>query len=268
MQQLVDLGGNVGVLPEADAVFLAGQADAGGQVGVAGAFAGHGVGHGDVDDAGVRGAGGDLHQSRGLILDGDDLILRNADAQHRFLTGRAVLHGEGQIAEGLGGGVVCQSVGLHDQHLGIDHIGIGAVGIQLDLIGDGHAVPDGVNVLGFQLVELLAPVTQDQELALDAQLLADLLGQLRVEARPVAVFVLVVHGLVVGDAHDHGALLLNVLQVGVGGGAAGGQAGQSQYQNQQQSKHLFHIIFFLSLPLGNAAVTPWDLNCLHYTSSL
>ena len=68
LHDLIDLCGHIGILAEANAVLFRGQADTGCQVSIAGAFAGHGVCHGDVDDAGIRGAGGNFHQGSALIL--------------------------------------------------------------------------------------------------------------------------------------------------------------------------------------------------------
>ena len=88
----------------------------------------------------------------------------------------------------------------------------------------------------------------------DAQLLAQRLGKLGVKAGPLAVLVLVVHGLVLGDAHCQHTGSLNIGQIGLGGGVflfavlfvagAGGEAGHNaahQYQAQHQRKHFFHL---------------------------
>ena len=71
-EEVVQRGGQIGTLAEADAVllaFLGVQADGVGQAVVARALADHGAGHQGVDDGGVGRTGGDLHQRGGLILD-------------------------------------------------------------------------------------------------------------------------------------------------------------------------------------------------------
>ena len=122
-----------------------------------------------------------------------------------------------------------------------------ALFINAGLVGDGHAVPDGVDVLGIQLEELLTPVGDDEELAVHAQLLGEHPGKLGVEAGPLAVLVLVVHRLVVGNTDDKLSVLLDVLRVGFRGfAAAAGQKRQHHDNGQNPCNALFHILFFLS----------------------
>ena len=126
------------------------------------------------------------------------------------------------------------------------HIGIGNAGVQLDFIGDGHAVPDAVDGLGFQFKELIVPVNFN-ELAIDTQLGGNGLGKLSIKTGPVSAIILVIHGGVVGDAHNQSAFLLNVSQIRVGiflGASC--EEGQNGNEAKYKSDHLFHntISFF------------------------
>ena len=99
-QNGVDVGSQVRTLPAADAILLGGESfgviD---QVRVAGALAGHGGCHEQVDDGGIGGTGVHFHQ--GVGLGGHRGELPALLGGHR-LAGAASLHGVDQVA-GLGG---------------------------------------------------------------------------------------------------------------------------------------------------------------------
>ena len=92
-QHAVDVLRQIGALAAADAVLLLGEPVGVGEIGVAGPLTDHGPGHQQIDDGGVGGAGGHLHQGGGLILQRGDLP---ALLQSDLFTGGAALHGVGQ----------------------------------------------------------------------------------------------------------------------------------------------------------------------------
>ena len=115
--------------------------------------------------------------------------------------------------------------------------------------GQGHAVPHHVDCLAVQFKDLVVPV-DDLELHVHAQALSELGGHVGVKADPVAVGVLIVHGLELGDAHYQGALVLNIGQVAAVSRTlvlvlgAGGQ-GKAQAHSHQQSQQTFllHLLY-------------------------
>ena len=104
--------------------------------------------------------------------------------------------------------------GDHDD-LGVAAVGGGAGHGGLHAVGEGHAVPHHVDGLAVELVDLLAPLNDD-ELHVHSQALGYQPGQLRVKAGPLAVVVLIVHGGKLRDAHHQGALAPDISHVAAG----------------------------------------------------
>ena len=211
-----------------------------GQVFVAGAFTHHGGGHQGVNHGGVAGSGGYLHQGTGLGLHRGVFI---AQGGNLCLTGAAGLYGEHQVCAILGGLVLVCLVGGDDDHLGVVAVGIGAGHGGGDLIGEGHAVPYAVNALGVQLQYLVVPL-DFHEFHFHPQVLCKGGGHVCIEANPVAVSILVVHGGKVGDAHHQGALLLDIIGVGLLG-EGGNCQGHHHNQGGEQCSEFFHGTFLL-----------------------
>lgn len=135
-------------------------------------------------------AAGHLHQGVGLgglghVGDAQSVQLPGA--------GRAVLHREVQAGQALHILVIGGLAGGQDHHLAVVAVGLGHRRAAGHLIGDGHAVPDGVHPFGVQLHQLVVPVDL-QKLHLDPQVLRKGFGHVGVKADPLAVFVPVVHG--------------------------------------------------------------------------
>ena len=264
----------VGALPEAHAVLLGGQVlglvqvQAVDQVAVAGALAGHLGGHQHIDDGGVGGAGGDLHQGVGLGLDGHG---SGAQSLGGILAGGTGLHGDVQALQAGQALKLRGPVGGVDQGLVVGAVGVGSAHGGEHVVGEGHAVPHAVDGPGVQLLHLVVPGDL-LELHVHAKALGEGLGHVGVKADPlIAALFLVVHGGEVGNAHHQGPLALDVGQVALGrggallragGGAAGGGSGAAGAGGESQAhgagqgerkQFLFHIRVLHRVVSENAA---------------
>ena len=283
-EEVVERLRQIGALAEADAVLLAlfcVEADGVGEAVVAGAFADHRACHQGVDDSCVRGACGNFHQSRCLILDLGEAVAQLFDLS---LAGGAGFDCEVEGAASVDTLEVRCLVGRNDDDLGVIAVCVRAGHSAGHFVGEGHAVPDAVNGLGAELHDLVVPVDLD-EFCFHAEALCKCLCHVGVKADPFAVFVLIVHRSEVGDADDQLAVRLDIGDVAVSGslgsffgsgfgffcggcfsrcgfgcgrfagsilrgscgfglgGACG--AGDEHHACQQQSDDLFHSLFLL-----------------------
>ena len=171
------------------------------QVRIAGALAHHGTGHQQVDHAGVRGTGSHFHH--GIRLSGHSGVFQ-IQVFHFCFTGGTGFHSEAQVGQTIHILILVRFSLGHYNYLCVFTVGIGGCHGLLHLIGEGHAVPDTVDVV--------VPIDFD-ELYVHVDRLCECSCHVGVETDPLAVFILVVHGFKVGDTHNQLALVLNIGQI-------------------------------------------------------